>query len=357
MKNLKFYLTVFAALLMLNLNLQSQTKDCNNLSTPYTMGFENDETDFANWTAIDGNNDNKKWTKYEDPDYAKSGSFLCVISKYNNDWLYTPCFILEAGDSVKISFWYKLQSYMVSHSQHLKLSLRIATPSQDSTLNTTLLDIKDISNTSEYKKAEYYFSPTSSGTYYFGWFAHGFSGCCPIMYLDDIEISKFNCSGITTNLGADRTICKGDTITLDAGESLTDINWSSDLNNHTPYFKIWDAETIILNAKQAHCNVIDTITIYKFTYPEVLNVIAGGDTVICYKDSVMLSTNLLQDDIDNSTIKWYEEDTYSSVGTGATYKAKTPGYYYYKLEHNSLGCKATSNSKTVEVRYPFEGQE
>ena len=91
---------------------------------------------------------------------------------------------------------------------------------QATTIIDTIADLKKLNNTN-YKKRMIKFIVPKDSTYHIGFFAYGIdffdeSG----IYLDDLEISEYNCENIHPNLGNDTLICKRTSITLDAGEGV-----------------------------------------------------------------------------------------------------------------------------------------
>lgn len=152
----------------------------------YTMGFEEHE-DFSDWLVEDGNNDGTEWELWEDPVHAHSGSFSFAYfsnqtSTPSNDWLFSPCFFLQEGNTYNISFWYKNRATNWPES----LKLMLGNTQHSSSMNITLIDLGQISN-SNYLKAEVEFTVSESGEYYFGWHAYGPADQFG-MHIDDITV-------------------------------------------------------------------------------------------------------------------------------------------------------------------------
>lgn len=152
----------------------------------YFMSFEEDE-DFADWHVEDGNNDGITWGLVQDGQHANSGEYSFAYfsnqsSVPSNDWLFSPCFNLEAGQTYYISFYYKNRA--TNWPESLKLNL--GTAQTGSAMDQLLIDLGQISNP-PYMKAETTFTVAESGEYYFGWHAYGPADQFG-MHIDDVTI-------------------------------------------------------------------------------------------------------------------------------------------------------------------------
>ena len=152
----------------------------------YQMGFEEDE-DFDDWQVEDGNNDGITWELTHDPQHANSGEYSYAYfsnqsSVPSDDWLFSPCFNLEAGQTYYVSFYYKNRATNWPES----LKLNIGNAPQGSAMDQLLIDLGQISNPA-YQKAETTFTVPESGEYYFGWHAYGPADQFG-MHIDDVTI-------------------------------------------------------------------------------------------------------------------------------------------------------------------------
>ncbi len=161
-----------------------------NLATDgtFTMGFEDDES-FSNWAIDNANNDSKTWELNTDGQYAHNGVNSYWYSSNgtsvpSDDWLISPCFNLQAGETYYISFYYRNRATV--YPEKLKLSLGSA--QSGSGMTQILVDLGTIDN-STYLQADTTFTVSSSGEYYFGWHAYGDPDqfAC---HVDDIEIRQ-----------------------------------------------------------------------------------------------------------------------------------------------------------------------
>ncbi|MGE4288552.1 MAG: two-component regulator propeller domain-containing protein [Salinivirgaceae bacterium] len=148
----------------------------------YTMNFETDE-DLSVWSYLDGNADGDFWGISSDKGIDGTA---CAIYSYNdvnaaNDWLFTPCFDMEAEKKYRISF-----SYAVAGSTFPeKLALGFGSTADESM--DLVLDLGQITNT-DYTSASYDVTIESSGSYHFGWKCYSDANMWNV-YLDGISIS------------------------------------------------------------------------------------------------------------------------------------------------------------------------
>jgi len=152
----------------------------------FETSFENNEN-LDSWSIENGNNDTQLWTRLENSEHARTGAFSYYYSSNNttqqsNDWLYSPCFNLIAGETYYVSFYYKNRA--TSYPESLRLML--GTSQNQANMNTALINLGQISN-SNYLQAQTTFSVTVSGEYYFGWHANGEADRFA-MHIDDVEI-------------------------------------------------------------------------------------------------------------------------------------------------------------------------
>lgn len=111
----------------------------------------------------------------------------CLVYKSDslvpaNDWFYTPAISLTAGTSYRLSYYYKNKSGTGAEKLEVKYGIK------DSAIYMTNLIYKDtnIINT-VYKVVKQNFTPSTTGTYYFGF--HDFSNANQIaLNIDDIRI-------------------------------------------------------------------------------------------------------------------------------------------------------------------------
>lgn len=132
------------------------------------------------WTFI--NNGVNPWTISTSNFRNGPGSLYYVSSVgATNTWAFSPAKILEAGVSYSISYWYKTGGAI---SESLKLTVGSSATVADHT--TILLDLPLVSP-NNYTQATTTFTPTSTGTYYFG--LNCYSGLAYSLSIDDFAIT------------------------------------------------------------------------------------------------------------------------------------------------------------------------
>jgi hypothetical protein len=151
---------------------------------PYTMGFEPTD-DMSLWTKLDVNADGSTWVFPVTYNMHNGANAAQVNTSFNtgNDWLFSRCFKFTSGNTYKIEFWYRAD-YAGSPQN---LDLKMGTDNNPTAMTTNLITLASFDST-VYQKASATFVPTTTGTYYFGWWGHS-SSMYSSAYIDDINIS------------------------------------------------------------------------------------------------------------------------------------------------------------------------
>lgn len=152
----------------------------------FFAGFEDDE-DLSNWTIVNNNSDEQEWTVQTDPQYAYEGNnsysyFSNGSSTPSDDWLFSPCFQLEAGKNYNIAFWYSNRAG--AFPEKLRLNLCSSTSPDD--VEQVIIDLGSIEN-NDFLQSTNTFSVSTSGAYYFAWEAYGPADQFGL-YIDNIEV-------------------------------------------------------------------------------------------------------------------------------------------------------------------------
>ncbi|MEM7036659.1 MAG: T9SS type A sorting domain-containing protein, partial [Bacteroidota bacterium] len=143
---------------------------------------------------------------------------------------------------------------------------------------------------------------------------------------DDVNL---NFGGnVSVSLGADTTLCDGNTLTLDAGAGYSAYNWSNAGTNQTITIAIGGSYSVIVTDSSG-CTASDTIDVVVVQSPTVT---LPADTVICPDDSIMLSAPA------GFTYMW------STGGTGMTELVTMAGTYGVTITDQN-GC--TDNDEIV----------
>ena len=132
------------------------------------------------WTIL--NNGANPWTISTTVFRNGPGSLYYSSTATNaNTWAFSPAKILEAGVTYTITYWYKTSG---AFPESLKLTVGNSTTVADHT--TILLDQPSLTN-SNYIQATATFTPTTSGTYYFG--LNCYSPPANFLSVDDFAIT------------------------------------------------------------------------------------------------------------------------------------------------------------------------
>ncbi|SFC59892.1 Por secretion system C-terminal sorting domain-containing protein [Flexibacter flexilis DSM 6793] len=171
-----------------NANAQTMAATCIDMATSsYANGFET-VADTIGLRIVDANADNTKWIFASSATLAHSGTGF-MIYQYSttsaaNDWFTVRCVSLQAGQSYKLSFYYRVGE--AAYPENLKVA--VGTSATPAAMTTTLLNLPGITNET-YQQAEATFTPTTAGNYYFGFQAYSAADMYRLI-VDDISITK-----------------------------------------------------------------------------------------------------------------------------------------------------------------------
>lgn len=179
---------------------------CNNLTATLSMGFETSD-DFvgSGWKVENTNGDedsqgnDNTWLAVPASTLAsatnisiaaRSGQNVAVYI-YNedettgaNDWIFTPCLSLQAGQTYRVSFWYRAAH--TNWSEKMKVS--IGSTQNAAGMTQTIVDLGAKNNTNWTEQVST-FSVATSGNYYIGFQCYSDADKY-FLALDDINISK-----------------------------------------------------------------------------------------------------------------------------------------------------------------------
>ncbi|MCX6252122.1 MAG: hypothetical protein NTX61_15400 [Bacteroidetes bacterium] len=160
----------------------------------------------------------------------------------------------------------------------------------------------------------------TKGKFHFG-FMHMLGGSAEYAYFSDFS---------SLYLGADRSLCPGDSIVLDGGADRSSYDWKWDsvgvwvTIDTNRYLIVKDSGNYACATNGDYCELRDTIHIG--LYPGA-NVNLGPDTIICQGVTLMLDPG--------SFVSYLWQNS----GTGRYMIAGTPGIYWVRVTNNN-GCSA-----------------
>lgn len=143
------------------------------------------------------------------------------------------------------------------------------------------------------------------------------------------------------NLGADKTLCKKDSITqsLSVNFTINNLLWSDGTQNHNNFvYRDTGVYWAKIITKSTGCSATDSVSILPLASPAID---LGNDYYTCSKDSILLTPIVLNVD----TFLW---------NTGAktsTIKIVPPGLFYLTVK-NRYGCKNYDTLKIYEGDVP-----
>jgi hypothetical protein len=154
---------------------------------PESIGFEStDSLALTYWTIINGNNDAAVWAVVNT--YNHSGS-RCLRKAGSgpagdDDWLITNCLTLQGGTPYALDYYYKNFELVTPCSLEVYVGsgTTIAAMTQSVVVNPVPTD-------TTYQHVVVFFTPSTTGTYNFGFHAYSTSGSSSLR-LDDINISE-----------------------------------------------------------------------------------------------------------------------------------------------------------------------
>ena len=159
---------------------------------PYTQNFDGATAPAlpCGVTVVDGNSDGNTWATYNSTTYANSApNSMRYVGNASaaNDWFFTTSLTMTAGMSYQVQ--YKYRSYSATYTQGLEV--KVGTTATAAGQTTALYNgtfSNATYNTSNNTQVAL-FTPTTSGTYYFGF--HAISAASQMWLLvDDVQVTE-----------------------------------------------------------------------------------------------------------------------------------------------------------------------
>jgi hypothetical protein len=153
----------------------------------YSMGFESSEP-YQLWSVINNNSDAGLWQfPHNGAAFAHTGTFSARF--FNNavnagdDYLFSRCFTMYAGEVYGISYWQRVENASYPHD----IALKVASPDPTVAATTTTLLAQTGINNTTYQELSSVFTVPADGVYYFVW--HATSPASNFhAFIDDINI-------------------------------------------------------------------------------------------------------------------------------------------------------------------------
>ncbi|MBO9700558.1 MAG: gliding motility-associated C-terminal domain-containing protein [Sporocytophaga sp.] len=142
-------------------------------------------------------------------------------------------------------------------------------------------------------------------------------------------------------LGADKEICPGTQVSLDAGYGNSQFNWTFNNNPLSDKQRIVIADSgtykVEVN-KGLDCKMKDSVDI-KF-FPEITSLILPEDTSYCLNSKIKIST-----------LNTFSSYTWQDNSTGNTLSVPSPGKYWIEVS-NEFGCKKIDSINISGLKIP-----
>src|SRR4030042_1029449 len=144
------------------------------------------------------------------------------------------------------------------------------------------------------------------------------------------------------NLGEDKKICNGETLTLDAGPGFSIYQWNTD--ETTQNITVNEGGNYSVTVTGANgCQNSDTISV--IVDPNLIPVNLGNDKRICYGDSVYLDVGT-----------GYDHYNWSTNSNSQSVYIKVTGNYSVEVSNNNNVCRESDNI-FIDVAKPFADEK
>jgi hypothetical protein len=186
-------------------------------SAPYSTGFEGvSEPSFPLYTSLDGDGDGSSWLPTTSAGQGHNGSYLFLSTQMRqgtSDWLFSHCFVLQAGDVYTISFYTKMEGYSPAD----QLILYIGESPQPASMLQKVLEVP-LGGTDNWKLSSISFKVPASGTWFLGWQALRNTDVNSWLGLDDVSLSKAATNDLgVVSMNLSSSDCYPDSVPLQVG--------------------------------------------------------------------------------------------------------------------------------------------
>ncbi len=173
-----------------NDTLQTQITSIASAVPSYSCTFDQSTGDYLGWNSEDANNDNNTWFPLYYAGLGNTDDFSMIYQvpdavTTGDDWLYSTCLDLEGGTTYEVSFFYRVgASGGTAYPE--KMAFYYGDNQSSSSMTELLHDFGEIYDT-DITKYTTAVTPSTSGTYYFGFHAYSDAGNW-FVAVDDFEI-------------------------------------------------------------------------------------------------------------------------------------------------------------------------
>ncbi len=337
----RFILTLLLFNSLVTLNLYSQT-------IVWSEGFEGLTTSCG---SASGSNlvtttcTPSNWlTSKNYPWIASSTAFRTgtrCIKMTNNwtGWLITAGANLNANTTYNLTFYYK---GVCSSSCSAGMTVKVGVTTVQTTAPTTTTTVVNNGTQTSYTQFTYSYTPTVSGTYYFGLQMSSTIAGFDNGYIDDMQLS-YNCSAPTTPTFTSglTDICVGSASTYTATSTgsivYSVLSGGATINSTTGAVSNVTSNYVVRATANTGCGTATTdrsVTVHTNPIAPIISNV--GSLTFCEGQNVQLTSNYSTGNL------WS-----SNQNTESIYATSSGNYSVVYTDQN--GCSATSNVVTVQV--------
>lgn len=176
-----------------NNSMTTTTANLDSENVPYSSNFDTQES-LLGWIVYDANMDDNSWVYASGYGVNNSNALAYVYSSTEpaNDWVFSTCIDLVGGQAYRVNLDYKVQS--ASYPE--KLAIYYGNTQEPTSMNL-IVDLGTLSNTT-YQTANSTFTPSASGTYYFGMKAYSDADMW-YLFIDNFAVDVVTSNEIINN--------------------------------------------------------------------------------------------------------------------------------------------------------------
>ncbi|MGI4863948.1 MAG: fibronectin type III domain-containing protein [Janthinobacterium lividum] len=186
---------------------------------PYTQNFDGVTAPAlpCGISVVDANSDSNTWTNFNSATYASSTPNSMRYSgntNQANDWFFTNPLTMTAGQSYQLQFKYRSYSATYTQALEVKVGTAATVAGQTTTVFTNSAFNNATYNTTSTSQVVL-FTPTTTGTYYFGF--HAISNASQLyLNVDDVKVDQVATPACPQpiNLAATNVTATGATVTF-----------------------------------------------------------------------------------------------------------------------------------------------
>ncbi len=269
----------------------------------------------------------------------RTGTRCIKMTNNWTGWLITDGANLNANTTYNLTFYYK---GVCSSTCSAGMTVKVGVTTVQTTAPATTTTVVNNGTQTSYTQFTYSYTPTISGTYYFGLQMSSTIAGFDNGYIDDMQLS-YNCSAPTTPTFTSglTDICVGSTSTYIASSTGTTtysiLSGGATINSTSGQVNNVVSDYIVRATSNTACGTTTadrSVTVHSI--PVAPFVSSNGNLTFCEGQNVQLSSNVSSGNL------WNTSETSESI-------LVTSSGNYSVVYTDGNGCSATSNSVLVQV--------